>query len=244
MCRDRLTVLKDLVAWLEGAGQQRIVLVDVQSTYEPLLNWLAATPHMVERLDQNLGHRAPWLAGLVAKHGGERNPYVVTDCDVLPDEQCPADAVDHLAEELVAHPSLLKVGLSLRIDDVPDEYPRVEAVRHWEQRYYQRSVSESLWAADVDTTFAIYRPGVPYATHPAARTKSPYRARHLPWYRTGAPPPDEAHYLDQARLGDTTWNLKEVPEWLQRNLEGRGPARVPGRLEAKVRHIASTRHWS
>ena len=53
-CRDRVTPLRDLVAWLERAGHQRIILVDNDSTYEPLLEFYEQSPHEVVRLGQNL----------------------------------------------------------------------------------------------------------------------------------------------------------------------------------------------
>lgn len=243
ICRDRLTAPQALVGWLEAAGQERIILVDVQSTYEPLLEWLATTPHTVERIDENLGHQSPWLAGVVDRHGGDRSPYMVSDCDILPDEDCPVDAVEHCRDQLLGHPELVKVGLSLRIDDIADDYPQAAAVRQWERQFTEHSLSPELWAADVDTSFAVYRPGVPFSTRPAARTKPPYQARHLPWYMSaGRLAPDEAYYEEHARLGYTTWNHRKLPAWLRRNLAGKEPRNV-GRTEQKVRHVLRTRRW-
>ncbi|HVS43718.1 MAG TPA: glycosyltransferase family 2 protein, partial [Candidatus Dormibacteraeota bacterium] len=77
-CRDRVTALRALVRWLEGAGCTRIHLVDNQSTYPPLLDYYAATPHTVIRLRDNLGHRAAWESGAVREHAAGEH-YVVTD---------------------------------------------------------------------------------------------------------------------------------------------------------------------
>jgi hypothetical protein len=56
--RDRVEALRDLVSWLERAGQQDIWLCDNASTYEPMREFLASTPHRVVRNEINLGHRA------------------------------------------------------------------------------------------------------------------------------------------------------------------------------------------
>lgn len=243
ICRDRLGSLQRLVDWLETAGHERLILIDVQSTYVPLLEYLADSRHRVIRLNENVGHLAPWRSGIVQQYA-PTEPYVVTDCDVVPDEECPHDAVAYLRDRLLKEPSLLKIGLSLRIDDLPDRYPQAAHVRAFEARFWQRMHSPGLWAADVDTTFAVYRPARPFDTHPAARTDKPYQARHLPWYLLPeAMPEDEAAYLANARLGDTTRNLAALPDWLERELQGRPPRRVPSRIEAKIRHVARTRRW-
>ena len=61
-CRDRVTDLAQLVAWLERAGCEEIYLLDNDSAYEPLLTYYEETPHTVLRLGQNLGRFAVWSA--------------------------------------------------------------------------------------------------------------------------------------------------------------------------------------
>ena len=41
ICRDMVTPLGDLVAWLERNGHQRLILVDNASTYPPLVEYYA-----------------------------------------------------------------------------------------------------------------------------------------------------------------------------------------------------------
>ena len=43
--RHKLEALRDLVTWLELRGHERIVLVDNNSTFPPLLTCLDDTPH-------------------------------------------------------------------------------------------------------------------------------------------------------------------------------------------------------
>ena len=119
--RDLLSPLQELVGWLERAGQERIVLVDNDSTYPPMVDYLSTTPHTVVRCGWNMGHRSPWLSGAIFEMADEQS-YVVTDPDIVPDEDCPLDAIDHFAEILDAHPEVHRVGFGLRIDDLPDHY--------------------------------------------------------------------------------------------------------------------------
>ena len=192
VCRDRLKDLCRLVEWFERAGHDRITFVDCASTYPPLLDYLDKTPHEVVRLDQNLGSRALWVAELVPDE-----PFVYTDPDLLPTAECPLDAVAHLHELLMAHPKFSKAGLGLHLDDVPETLRSLE----WERSLVssEREFSPGVYDSLIDTTFALYRPGVPFE-YRAIRTGAPYEARHLPWYVT-EPTSEDRYYLERAMFG-------------------------------------------
>ena len=200
-CRDRVSALRLLVAWLEQAGHERIILVDNASTYPPLLDYLDKTPHEVVRLDQNLGSRTPWVAELVPAGW-----YVCTDPDIVPVEECPLDAIARLHELLERHPKFSKAGLGLHLDDVPETLPSLE----WERSLVspERELSPGVYDSLIDTTFALYRPGAPFE-YEAIRTGAPYEARHLPWYVT-EPDGEDRYYLDRAMFGPLGSSWEEV----------------------------------
>jgi hypothetical protein len=112
-------------------------------------------------------------------------PYLVTDPDVVFDDRCPDDWLEQLDVELRSMGDVVKVGLGLRIDDLPDN-PLGEKVRAWESAFWaRRTWTKRSWAAPVDTTLALYRSlGVMPGSRitPAARLDVPYLLRHLPWY--------------------------------------------------------------
>lgn len=191
--RDRLTDLRDLVAWLERAGHQRIVFLDNRSTYEPLLEYLQASPHQWHRLMHNHGARALWLTG----YWRDAGPFILTDPDVVPTEGCPLDLVERLCW-LQAGWGLSKVGVGLTMDDTPVDMPS----RDWELGPSIRGapLCPEAYHSLVDTTFALYRGGTEFC-YEAVRTTAPYEVRHMPWYRR--PPWDEEHlyYFEHARYG-------------------------------------------
>lgn len=207
--RDRLTDLSALVDWLENAGYQRLVLIDVDSSYPPLLDYLADSDHEVVILHENLGSRAPWKAGIVPNEW-----FAYTDCDILPIEECPTNIVEHLYQLLQRNHTqpngipYSKAGLSLKNDDVPDPFPS----KAWEQGpEINGAVLDHTGARDslVDTTFALYRPSANFELQ-AIRSGHPYQARHMGWYRRVL---DEEHryYLDHALHGPggtTSWERK------------------------------------
>jgi hypothetical protein len=198
VCRDRVKDLRNLVAWLEKAGHERICLLDNASTYEPLLAYLSESPHEVVYLGQNLGSTALWAAEMVPDE-----PFVYSDPDVLPIEDCPLDAVDHLGELLDRYPNYPKAGLGLYLDDVP-EIPSLP----WERELVKRELEPGVFNSYVDTTFALYGAGAHFGLE-ALRTGFPYQARHMPWYLDRSEHDAEtAYYLDHAifgPLGTTSW---------------------------------------
>lgn len=225
--RDRLTPLQQVIDWCERAGLDEIWLIDNASTWPPLVDFLDQTSHHVVRSPVNLGHRSPWLTGTVQRHA-RGTFFIVTDPDVVPDDQCPLDVVDHLTELLQRHPDIDKVGLGLRIDDLPDQYPLADAVRAWEARFWQDEVEPGVFRADVDTTFAVYRPlNRRHEENRALRTGAPYVARHLPWYADPARLTDEdRYYRAHADPTVSNWDRDELPRWKQRwlNVLGETPS--------------------
>lgn len=193
--RDRLRDLRKLVAWLERAGH-RIILLDNASSYRPLLEYLNASPHEVRWLGGNLGSRALWAADMAPDE-----PFVVTDPDIVPLEDCPLDAVAHLQGLLDEHPGYLKAGLGLYLDDV--EFPS----KGWERSLHSRQIAPGVFDSLIDTTFALYRPGAEFV-YDAIRTGAPYRARHGSWYVT-EPDAEDAYYLERAETGATGSSWKE-----------------------------------
>src|SRR5271166_4067804 len=116
--RDRLTTTRTTVDWLLSAGTRRIVILDNDSSYPPLLKYYKALPVgvSVEFLGANAG---PWAFWDREMHLQQHTPYVVTDSDLVPAEECPKDLISKLQVLLSNRPESGKVGPGLKIDDVP-----------------------------------------------------------------------------------------------------------------------------
>ena len=230
--RDRIQPLRELLDWLERAGHREIYLVDNDSTYPPLLDYLVSTPHEVVRTGKNLGHRSPWLSGAVQRHAQGRS-FVVSDPDVVPDRNCPLDAVDHFGELLGRYPEIDKVGFGLRIDDLPDHYPLATSVRAWEQRFWHDEIEPGVFRADIDTTFALYRPlDRRHSEASALRTGAPYVARHTPWYVDPEHLSEEDRwYREHADRATANWDREQLPRWKQRWLSAQQQPERGGRSD-------------
>ncbi|MBR4696172.1 MAG: tetratricopeptide repeat protein [Selenomonadaceae bacterium] len=199
-CRDRVECLRKLVAWLCDAGYRKIYLLDNASTYPKLLSYYDGFNGnenvRVVFLQKNMGHTALWDSGILEELQ-VRTPYIYSDPDVLPVEQCPKDFVGVLWDVLKRYPFLRKVGPGLVMEDIT--YYDAREKRELELRWYQHLLEENVYFGTVDTTFALYRNCRYYTLDIAARVTGSMRFRHLPWYYDfRALPEDEAYYMEHA----------------------------------------------
>lgn len=144
--------------------------------------------------------------------------YVFNDSDVVPIDECPNDFIEELSETRKQF-SKHKVGLGLKIDDIPDHFYKKAFVHEIEGPYWSKPFFGKLplYEAPIDTTLAVYAPGSAAAWGSGdvcLRTGYPYVARHLPWYYDyNNLPEDEKYYILhlEANQGPTwAWRAKEI----------------------------------
>src|SRR5687768_1841528 len=136
--RDRVTYARRCVAALEAAGLA-VIVVDHGSTWPEAARWLE--PMRWTRppgiwSDDNRHPRDLWRSGgpiATCVPRGER--FTVTDCDVVPADDCPADWPAYLSTLLDERPAAVKAGLGLRTSDLPPWFARRDEVQAWESAY-------------------------------------------------------------------------------------------------------------
>lgn len=182
---NRLTHTRQLIEFLERCGFRKIIIIDNNSSYLPLLTYYEKCRHKVIKSAFNYGHLAFWKSGLYRKY--KWNYFVYTDSDVVPIDECPDNFIEYFKIILDSNNKLDKLGFGIKIDDLPDCFTLKNKVVDYEKRYWQKEVQPNIYEAPVDTTFALYKPlsnlknGEVY-TLAAYRTGFPYLIRHLPWY--------------------------------------------------------------
>lgn len=216
--RNRLTWMKALAEQIIRLGGEPII-VDNASTYPPLVEWYnTQTDYRVVRLKKNMGSRAPWVSGTIAKEVARGELYVVTDPD-LDLSAVPADCLKVLERGLNKY-GRQKAGLSLEINDIHPEIAKTvqknkRTLRQCEEPYWRKRLDAQFWDAATDTTFALYRNNGPVVHdngtfYKAVRSDRPYTAKHLPWYKTEKEFDDEDRFYvahrEQTKIGNIVTN--------------------------------------
>lgn len=217
---ERLDSMRNMVEWLESVGQKRIVFIDNNSSYPPLINYYSQTPYQVIRLYRNGHHTAPWTEGIVKALVPE-SYYIISDPDIIPAEECPRDVVSRFVKLHAKYPYHDKVGFGLKIDDLPDYFPLKKSVIDWEKQFWLHELERGVYEAGVDTTFAVYKPFTyRHQLHPSIRTGDPYLARHAPWYiNPNNVSEEELYYREKADKGITSWNTDSLPDRYAKELK-------------------------
>jgi hypothetical protein len=143
--------------------------------------------------------------------------YIFTDSDVVPVDSLPEDFADHMTficKKYNKH----KVGLGLKIDDLPTHQIAAQKAIEKERIYWENKIVDGefeLYPCPIDTTFAVYAPGtVPGWGHDCLRMGGNYTAHHMPWYYDiNNLPADEQYYLDNLQYGKGpcySWEIKTM----------------------------------
>lgn len=207
---NRYTMLVKLIKALEKRNYTNIYIIDNNSTYPPLLEYYKGCPYKIFRLDKNLGFKALWKSKISKQLCNDY--YIYTDSDVVPIEECPDNFIDKMFTLLKKYKYAYKIGLSLRIDNLPNHYKFKQKVIDAEKMDHLTKNEDDLYRRATDTTFALYRPRVKLSRSryaEAYRTSYPYQAEHLPWYMNSDNLPEEELYYIEHCMKPTTWSKRE-----------------------------------
>ncbi|WP_165930301.1 glycosyltransferase family 2 protein [Flavobacterium sp. GT3P67] len=211
---NQLEYLKKLINFLLARGFSNLVIIDNNSTYEPLLRYFDEIKNKatIHRLKKNYGHLVFWKRyDLFVKYGN--GYYVVTDPDIVPLADCPEDFLIKFQSVLLENKKRMKVGFGLKIDDIPLSNPNREKVISWEAKFWKKKISEGVYDADIDTTFALYKPfyhrkNKKFKT--ALRTDYPYVALHGGWYIDMNNLSEEQLFYFKTANDSSSWKIDET----------------------------------
>jgi hypothetical protein len=160
--RNRFESLKKIIVWLTEAGYKNIKILDNQSTYPPLIDYYSTLESSIEviQLNRNAG---PWVFWELGIHQKIESDYIVSDSDLYPSDFCPDDLISYMHGVLTQHDRILKVAPGLNLDNISPDYSQGELAYKWESQFWHKPVGRCLFAAGIDTTFAIYRRGVDFS---------------------------------------------------------------------------------
>lgn len=179
---NRLTFLKELIDRLKDLGYDNLLVLDNNSSYEPLLKYYDSSPCKVIRLKSNLGHLSFMKSG-VYKHFKNRF-FVYTDSDILPNDNCPENFMEILYGLMMKY-KVSKVGFAIKYEDIPDSYDLKKKVELCHKRLWENQLEDNVYDARIDTTFALHFPNMRVGWSLIGRNiriGGIFKCKHQPWY--------------------------------------------------------------
>jgi len=217
---NQLFYLKQLIDFLSKHNFKNIIIIDNNSTYEPLLEYFdkIESEVTIHRLKGNYGHLVFWkVKELYEKYS--KGYYVVTDADINPIAECPEDFLIYFKKILDKDLKITKVGFSLKIDDIPTTNINREKILKWESRFWENCTSEGDYIAGIDTTFALYRPNYNHDKKTfirGRRTKYPYTAKHGGWYVDNDRLTEEQKFYFEHCNDSSSWRIDNKGKLIKR----------------------------
>lgn len=177
--KDRLSSTERLVDHLLLLEYDNITILDIASTYGPLMDYYLTCPAEIIMAD-DIGHKGLWTAGYIDRW--KNYPFIaVTDSDIQLHPDTPKGFIEQMI--MVAKDYRVdKVGLSIQIDDISNNILK-DIVLPIEQNYWKQKLihdRHSCYNAPVDTTFCIVNPLQRFQYNAVRLADWPIR--HLDWY--------------------------------------------------------------
>jgi len=200
-----------------------VVIIDFGSSFGPMIDFLKKLENENMKIywQDRISLKAELnsIDGIIQNYfeSHPKSNYVVTDPDIALDniEGNILDVYSYLLENIK---QISVVGPMLRIDDIPDCYPKKEKLLSggWHKDFHSRKINTILYEdkiikyvfAPIDTTFGMIRAGKRWVRPMrGARVLAPYSARHLDWYLDPENlTEDQKYYMKHASRKITHWS--------------------------------------
>lgn len=179
--RNRYATTKNMVEKLLLLNpEEKIIIIDNESTYEPLLLWYKEIESYVDvRHSRNEGHLALWVNKL---HNELSEYFVYTDSDIQLNDNFPSDWKQIMFNYLLKYPDYIKVALALDIQGIPDCYAYKNQVIRNEGRWWLTQIEPHVYDADTDTTFFLMKNTGDNTYKSLRLAHSNMISKHIPWY--------------------------------------------------------------
>lgn len=199
-----------------------LVVLDMGSTWEPFIEYRDSLAVPVFKFPYGMGPRDLWVSGELSRLGS--GDFFLSDGDIDYHE-VPGDAAEKMIELSKHFPWFPKVGLALRINDLPLDFEG-KRIREWAKGDWAVKWDEEVYITGLDTTIAYYpRRENTFYYRPGLRIAGKYQAIHYPWYEREENYDEEVRfYINLARenissaqaalMPDASFKLKRLV-WVQ-----------------------------
>lgn len=168
-----------------------LVVLDMGSTWQPFIEYRDSLGVQVFKFPQGMGPRDLWVKGELQRLG--TGGFFLADGDIDYSE-VDSNAAQTMINLSNKYPWFPKVGLSLRIDDLPLDLEG-DRIREWAKSDWDVPWNSETFLTGLDTTTAYYpRRETTFFYRPALRIAGKCQANHYPWYERPESYDDEAEF--------------------------------------------------
>jgi hypothetical protein len=177
--KNRLSTTEKLCDHLLLLGYDNITILDIASTYGPLMQYYLTCPAEVIMAD-DIGHKGLWNAGYIDRWSNY--PWIcVTDSDIELHPDTPKGFIEKMITVAKDY-RVNKVGLAIEYKNISN--PVLKQIitpieqNYWKQRLFHDKYE--VYNAPVDTTLCIVQPLMSFQ-YQALRIAN-WPIKHLDWY--------------------------------------------------------------
>jgi hypothetical protein len=191
--RDRLSTTEKLIDHLLLLGYTNLYILDMDSSYPPLLEWYKDNKNFTLIQHENTGHKTLWERNILRNLFADNEWVAVTDSDIELSIDTPKGFIEQMIT-VAKDFRIDKVGLAITYGDITNSVLK-KIVQPIESQYWIHRLQHKrhdVYHAPVDTTFCIVRPKLPF-TYTALRVAD-WPIKHIPWYENWSNLNEEQQY--------------------------------------------------
>jgi len=210
VCFNRIEGLRFAVKFANSSNLSlEPVILDMGSTWKPFLEYRDSLNLKIIKFPYGTGPRDLWTTGEIGKLG--LGDFFLTDGDI-DFTGLPLNTAQSLKELSEKYPWFPKVGLALRISDLPQDLESAR-VLSWEADHWKVQFGQDLYLNGVDTTIAYYpRRESTFYYRPSLRLAGEFTAKHYPWYeRDGFLTEEAEYYYGIASANISSTQARQLP---------------------------------
>ncbi len=168
-----------------------LIILDMGSTWKPFIEYRDSLDAQVFHFPYGMGPRDLWVSGELSRIG--EGGFFLADGDIDYSE-VPLDAAAKMISMSNRYPWFPKVGLALKISDLPLDYEG-RRIREWAMGDWAVKWDKETFLTGLDTTIAYYpRRETTFHYRPGLRIAGKYQANHYPWYEREETYDEEAKF--------------------------------------------------